>query len=283
MATFNRAHLLHRSLTCYENQRFDNDLMELIIVDDHSTDHTQQLVNDWSRSTGIRCVLITPSPKKTIWRDCGAVYNYGIRASSGDHILLTHPEVMVGKNSVHMCVNALQVNEHYLHTNNLYACCRIYYLSPRDQENLDTVNWALEGTLAVRKLPGFYDEDENHNPDFTHRATDSVAQPNSRIRTWESLVFGGCSRKLWKELGGMLETQKWGSVDVAFMQRRRTLGIFNHTCPEEDTICIHQNHDLPHDIPSPRVEEVWKKELQGVNLLNPDLLKYPAVDYLGWG
>jgi glycosyltransferase involved in cell wall biosynthesis len=290
MASYQRAHLLARSLRCYEMHEFDNKELEIVVVDDHSTDGTESLVHQWSRYHGIRCVVLTPSPKKEEWRDCGAVLNYGLRASSGRHIILTHPEIMPGRKSVSNCVNVLEeFEEARRHRTGwkdggpigLYACCRAYYLSPKNQETLNSCDWYESGNLAVRNLPGFYEEDEGA-PDFTHRATDIVAQPKSRLRTWESWVFGGCSRETWKRLGGMLETSKWGSVDVAFMQRRRMLGIPNHTCPEDDTITVHQNHDLPSDVKTPRVENDWKEELASVDLLDPSKLVAPYVDHF-WG
>jgi glycosyltransferase involved in cell wall biosynthesis len=304
MASYERAHLLERSLRCYELLNFDNKEMELIVIDDHSTDGTDELVRTWSNRTGIRSTVIVPSPKKEAWRDCGVTLNVGIRASLGKHVLLTHPEVMIGKDSVKACVDVLEEfenNSAWATTDDveiridrglegsgyikrlpigLYACCRIYYLSPKNQEGLDTVDWD-KNLLNVRNLPGFYDEDHGA-PDFTHQATDMVAQPRSRLRTWESWVFGGMSRESWKRLGGMLETNRWGSVDVAFMQRRRALGIANHTCPEDTTICAHQNHDLPYDVKTPRVESDWKEELKDVDFTNPGLLRYPGVDNLGW-
>lgn len=290
MATYQRAHLLQRSLEAYETQNFDNKMMEMVIVDDHSTDATREIVLAWSKKTGIQTTILTTAPKTETWRDCGAVLNCGIRASSGDHIILTHPEVIPGRRSVQECVYQLdrfemrnkgRGIEDLANCPGLYACCRVYYLSPRDQVGLDLIDLKTKGALGVREIEGFYDEDGGA-PDYQHRTTDIVAQTGSRLPIWESWVFGGCSRQTWKILGGMLETQKWGSVDVAFMQRRRTLGIPNHTCRDEETIVIHQNHDLHHDIPTPRIEEAWKQELKGVDLTNPNLLCYPVVDFLGW-
>lgn len=273
MATFNRWHLLSRSLKAYENQRFDNRELELVIIDDHSTDNTVNKVKIWAQQTGISTVVVTPCPKLTTWRDCGAVLNYGIRVSRGKNVILTHPEVIPGRCSVANCVDRLQ------QSNWLYACCRVYYLSPRDQERIETVNWQAEGNLAVRNIQDFYDEDIG-NPDFSHRATDIIAKPGSRLPHWESWVFGGCSRDTWEKLGGMLETQHWGSVDVAFMERRRALGIINHTCPDDDTIVVHQNHDGPNDVKTPRIEEVWRDELKNVKFNNPNELVYPHIDNL---
>lgn len=284
MATFNRAHLLKRSLAAYQLQDFDNSKFELVVIDDHSTDETIPMVTEWSRATEIKTTIVTVAPKDCEWRDCGTVLNAGIRASSGKHILMTHPEVIPGKRSVAACCHWLEVHEERRKQDEigLYACSRVYYLSQKDQGLIDTVPWMSGGPLALRELPGFYTDDLNGHPDYRHDVTDKTGQPGFRLKTWESWVFGGCSRETWKRLGGMLETQYWGSVDVAFMQRRQTLGMPNHTCLDDDTIVAHQNHDSPQDWVTPRDPGAWQRELRGFDLANPNKLKYPTVDYLGW-
>lgn len=289
MASYERCHLLSRSLQCYETSKgIDPQAdMEIVVVDDHSVDNTREHVLEWSKRTKIKAVVMTVGPKPDTWVDCGWVLNAGIRASSGRHILLTHPEVMPGQRSVVECVHQLEVYEGLRACGKdgigLYACCKVYYLSPRDQGLLDTVNWYSEGALAVRGIEGFYDQDDNGNPDYRHNVTDRVATPGFRIQEWSSWVFGGCSRETWKRLGGFLETTKWGSCDISWHARRRTLGIPNHTCPDDDTIVVHQCHDGPGNVPTPRDMDVWVKELQGFDLQSPSKLTYPATDFLGWG
>jgi len=287
-ATYQRAHLLSRSLFTYERQDFDNDRLELVCIDDHSTDGTRDLVMDWSRRTGIKAVVLTPSPKPEAWRDCGAILNSGIRASSGEHLILTHPEVMCGKRSVAACVEQLREYEYYKLARRdepvppigLYACCTPYYLSPRDQERIDTVDWRGKGAAAVTDIADFYDEGPGGNPDYRHNVTEKVGTPKFRVPAWESWVFGGHSRESWKRLGGFLETIRWGSCDIAWMHRRRTLGIPNHTCTGPDVMVCHQNHDLPGDVKTPRDMEAWIAELKDVDLASPQKLVYPAVDYI---
>lgn len=293
MSTFNRAHLLARSLICYQRQEFPKNLFELVIVDDGSTDSTFEMIHSWSHLTGIKCTYLTPHPKLAAWRDCAASINHGIRVSQGKYILLTHPEIMIGRTTVIDCVQKLEEFEKVRYTTGLadpiappniglYACARSYYLSPKEQVLLDSVNWKDKGPLAVREIDRFYEDDINGHPDFCHRATDIVAQPGSRIPTWESWIFGGHSKETWKRLGGMLNTTKWGSCDVGWMHRRNLLGIKNHTCPAESAIVVHQNHNLPGDIETPRDEKAWKDELGKMDIGNLNKLAYPSVDEIGW-
>jgi hypothetical protein len=291
LATFNRAKYLIRSLECYHRQDFDNDRFELVVIDDHSTDGTRELVLAWSATTKIKTTLLTASPKPTAWRDCGAILNAGIRAASGEHILLTHPEVMPGRKSVAACVEQLRDFRYYQVEKErckepvplgLYACCPVYYLSPQDQSRIDSVPWDRYGAGAIRDIEGFYTDDTNGHPDYRHDVTDKIGTEGFRIQKWESFVFAGHSRETWKRLGGLMETSRWGAVDCAWMMRRHALKIPNHTCLGPDCIVIHQNHSMPGDVPTERSEQGWREELKGINWNDKSKLTYPAVDFLGW-
>lgn len=301
MATYQRAHLLARSLWCYSKMDFPLDRFEVVVIDDHSTDGTRDLVLDWSKKTGIRATVLTTAPKPQAWRDCGAVLNAGIRAAAGDHILLTHPEVMPGRLSVKACVEALREHEDLRppeggnwvddghirkwikYPLGLYVSCPIYYLSPQDQERIDSVPWRQYGAGAVRDIQGFYTDDINGHPDYRHEVTDQIGKNGFRIATWESFVFAGHSRETWKRLGGMLETSRWGSVDCAWMLRRNSLKIPTHTPVGPDAICVHQNHNGPNDTPTDRSEGGWREELAPIDWKDRAKLVYPGCDFIGWG
>jgi hypothetical protein len=255
------------------------------MVDDHSTDDSIELVKDWGRRTGIRYQIVIPGPKSAEWVDCGWTINAGIRATTAEHIILTHPEVMPGRASVRTAVEYLSRNPW------TYFGAKTYYLSYRDQQRIDSVDWRGEGAKAIRKVDGFYDRDQHvgGNPDYTPWAIDRVGEDGYTLpsgfsgKTWESWVWGGCSRVSWKKLSGMLQTKQWGAVDVGFWERRSRVGMKTFTPTDPDAAVFHQNHSGPNDIPSPRVEDGWKQELGPILAgKSADDLLYPAVNNLGW-
>jgi len=67
-------------------------------------------------------------------------------------------------------------------------------------------------------------------------------EAHRKLDTW---VFGGMSRATWLWFGGFTEQSCWGAPDITFAKRRLLLGIENITLQEDETYCIHQNHDDP--------------------------------------
>lgn len=250
MSSYNRAHLLGRSLACYAGQSFRD--LEVIVVDDWSEDNTADLVKDWSRHLNVR--IVTPHLKEPgEWRDTSSVINHGLRAANGDLVLGTHPEVMVGVNTI----SAMWDHRRYW----IYHCAKVYYLTADNQAKLDTVAWEAD-RLKVRELPGFYEENPNiigPVSEYTHSATD-------KHETWESWVFGGFTRDTWQLYGPMTEFHQWGSVDVDFLNRRAAAGIRSLTELDPSTFVIHQNHDIE--------QGVFKATPRDMDLALKDLPKY---------
>jgi len=77
LPTYNRAYILSRSIDSVLNQTYDN--FELIIVDDGSTDNTQEIVNSFD---DIRIRYLQNEENKGV----SSALNIGIRFSSGDFI-----------------------------------------------------------------------------------------------------------------------------------------------------------------------------------------------------
>lgn len=265
MVSYNRADLLCRSVSCYNKSNFDLSKLEIVVVDDGSTDHTSKICELFDSKIEVKYVKLRKPDG--LWRDCAVNINHGIRICSGHHILLTHPEVMVGRDTIaQFCDNSKDWQ---------YTCAKPYYLSARDQERLDTVNWMEEGPLAVRKIEGFYEvmQHAHGNPDYTPWAIESVGKPNGRHKTWDSWVVGGYTRDTMKKLGGWIETKNWGTTDLVQLGRRHILGIPNVTLIDDSTLCVHQNHDAPRNIDKAHAEA-------GAMSTNPYDLVYPATNNL---
>jgi len=249
LCTYNRAHLLKRSLVCYEKQTMTD--FELIILDDNSQDETEELVKSYMDKINIKYIKLEDK-KPDEWRDAGCIINRGIKMTEGEYIYATHPEVMP-------CFDCLEkMNEVMEENPGAYLNCRTYYLTSVMQEQLDNVDWQTD-FYEVRQIPGFYevyelndfmfyDKDEfcdmlnkyfkKDYEEFAYPFTTLMAEV---AEVWDSWVFGGMTRPAWKDMGGLNEYRVWGTVDIDFMHRRRNLGI--PTISPEGIYVIHQNHD----------------------------------------
>lgn len=251
MATYERAKYLERSLECYARQNFQD--FELIICDDYSTDNTEALVREWSSRLNI--IYLRPWYKKPgTWRSEASVINVGLRAASGQLIIATHPEIMVGRDSI------LRMWEH--RKDDIYLACKPYFLTYEQQLALDTVDWKGKGITAVRELPDFY----NQHPNISGPSEVFQHRNMEKNTCWDTWQFGGMTRKTWQKHGGFWEFETWGSVDVWWLNARQKHGIKNLTEMEDSTLCIHQFHDNPGEVQTPRDVDKVFKSLVGIPL-----------------
>jgi len=226
LGTYNRGHLLQRSLKLYEKQ----DAL-LIILDDDSNDDTYHIC----QSSPCPICYIQLPPKNGKWRDSSCFLNKGISVAihtfKAEYIFITHPEIIPGLATISCCKQLAADSSTWVNAKG-------YYLTPSQQQIIDTVRWELN-PLSVRQLPGFYDlPSESQNKDYTPAAIDETD-------VWGSWIFGGGTAHMWRQFGGLTEFEIWGSVDVDLLNRRVHLGMHTVTPKAEDAIVIHQNHDDP--------------------------------------
>lgn len=234
LCTYNRAHLLKRSLVTYSKQTTRD--FELIVLDDGSEDDTESLVNSFSDKITIRYVRLSDK-KAGEWRDAGAIINRGILMSKGEFVYVTHPEVMICYDCIENCNRALRENE------NAYLNARCYYMTRRLQKGLEKIDWESD-FYNVKKIKHFYDAEPQYVTENLELTIQQCCDPKvaETIDVWDSWVFGGMTRQAWKKFGGLNESPHWGTVDYDFMQRRR----LTHwkTISPMDVFVIHQNHDV---------------------------------------
>lgn len=236
-STYNRAHLLRRSFECYARQT--DMTFEILVLDDASQDDTQGLVRSFEDRIPLRYVPLTDK-KPGEWRDAAAVINRGITMSQGEFVCITHPEVMLCFDGVEKLRREMRERPEDV------LMLRTYYLTRGMQERLDEVPWK-DDFYAVRQIPGFYEKLEPlYEEESLAKLMNDFCTPNytDEAQVWNSWVFAGMTRPLWKRFGGLTEFDSWGSTDIDFHYRRDAMGL--RTVTPGDIYVIHQNHDRPH-------------------------------------
>ncbi len=93
--TYNRAPILAKTLEAYKHQTRQQQLVEILVVDDGSTDGTGSLVSECARQSS---TLVRYLRQEN--RGQASARNYGIREASGDLVLLGDDDVIPAPNMV---------------------------------------------------------------------------------------------------------------------------------------------------------------------------------------
>ena len=87
--TRNRAGILQKTLNAYALQTARDEILEVLVVDDGSTDETSNVVAEMSRTCAVPFLYF-----KQEHRGCAAARNCGIRAAKGELVLLGDDDVI---------------------------------------------------------------------------------------------------------------------------------------------------------------------------------------------
>ncbi|WP_037316570.1 glycosyltransferase family 2 protein [Salegentibacter sp. Hel_I_6] len=110
MATYNRAHLIHESLTSIQNQTFEN--WECIIIDDGSTDETKEAIKPSLSDSRFRYLPRSAKHKKGL----PGCRNYGIELAKGDYIVFFDDDDIAHPNHFKITIPILKKNDfHFCH------------------------------------------------------------------------------------------------------------------------------------------------------------------------
>jgi glycosyltransferase involved in cell wall biosynthesis len=91
--TYNRQKMLIKCINALSNQTYPFDKYEIVVVNDGSTDHTKQEINDLSCSIKVKVKYLEQEHKGT-----AAAKNLGVKNSSGKIIFITGDDIVVTPN-----------------------------------------------------------------------------------------------------------------------------------------------------------------------------------------
>lgn len=249
IGTYNRAHLLERSLKAYPDD------VDIFVMDDGSRDNTFDVV--WN--SGKVYSLEQLDRPDVGWRDSASYLNEGIKEALNagyDYIFITHPEIIPGSTTIQSAIELATDKETWI-------SAKGYYLTPEQQ-------WYLQRGFNPKDMPNFYglgkSAEFRGHPDY-------LPENIEKIDVWHSWIFGGGSADMWRYFGGLTPFEHWGSVDVDLNDRRRIAGMKTVTPGKQTDIVIHQNHD---DLCTPRDMEKCMSSLHVYDTkqscLKPELL-----------
>lgn len=227
IATYNRAKFLNKSFDAYNCSNYNMDDVEFIIVDDDSTDNTEQICREWFNK-GLNIKYIKNFKKENQWIDAAHILNLGIRACNSRVIMGTHPEVLIGKNVFKYIME--NIND------NIYLGIKPFYTNEEQAYKILEME-SMDGILTqYTKFDGVWNLPPPPFPDYRAEAI-----MNTEI--WCSWVMGVMTRDTWRNIGGVTEFEQWGSGDPDFLTRRRILGIKDTPIKNDfENMCIHVYH-----------------------------------------
>jgi len=206
-----RAELLERSLWTYTKQ--DYSPIEVIVVADRpKSPRTKELVEGYQHRLDVKYFEIGGPPG---WRN-GYGQNKGIYESTGDILVITHPETMFNPNSVRATVERLN-GEH-----RKQAMLMWIPLTETMTEWLGEHSEWRENIPMLQQLAlGPLNKKLNARAKIVMSAV-NIHRGDSARTFWQSAAM---MRKTWVDIGGFTLMNSWGSMDEDHLKRKKVLGI----------------------------------------------------------
>lgn len=224
-----RAELLERSLWCYTKQTFSPEV--IVVADRPKTDETKLLVEEYQSRLNVK-YFETGGPDG--WRN-GYGQNKGIAESTGNVIVVSHPEVMMEPDNVQSIVDRIDGED------NVCAMLMWVWLSLSVNEQLEkTGEWREDMSfirnMVTQKDYGWLPRVGNLAPHAKSVLNAIKVAPDSSPTFWQSAAM---TRKTWLRIGGFTLMNTWGSMDKDFIRRKKILGIPTKIVP---ALSYHQWH-----------------------------------------
>lgn len=252
ITTYNRGHLLNNSLQRLRGLTLPD---EVIIVDDGSTDKTEEIVKSFETTLPIKYIY-NHNPD---WSICSMARNIGVKNAIGDIIITSEPELLFVTDVVKQ-----MLEDHKKYPDQIISVGTVYHAQPQTSFNPGLL------TDPVSALKDEIVEDYQTEPRPYH--------PNGYCKTVNmQATFSALYKRDWIEsVGGWDESfpGAWGFDDIDLCTRLRIKGINQHIC--KDMEVIHQFHPhLPPHVQGPAMF-ANEKHMQDKHLTddknNPNLI-----------
>ncbi|HET8829085.1 MAG TPA: glycosyltransferase [Pelobium sp.] len=133
IAARNEAESIHLTIEDIINQNYPAELFELIVVDDHSTDHTSQIIASYAQK-GVKLIQLNESEALNSYKK--KAITEAINVASGELIVATDADCRMGKNWL-MNVVGLYQEKNY----NLISSPVVYFQEKSLFERLQTLEF----------------------------------------------------------------------------------------------------------------------------------------------
>lgn len=235
IAARNEADQIHLTIEDILAQTYPADLFELIIVDDHSTDHTAQIINNY-KNRGVKLIRLNESESLNSYKKKAIAE--AIKISSGELIITTDADCRMKKDWLSTIVNYYEQNNFKLISSPV-----AYFEENNHFEKLQTLEFSFliglgaagignkmpstcnGANLAYRKdifieLGGFKGIDDLASGDdelFLHKVAAAYPDGIGFCKSFDAIVFTHAKENL-KEF--IQQRKRWASKSVKYKDKR---------------------------------------------------------------
>lgn len=236
-----RVGLLERGLWCYTKQTLRPEV--IVVADRPKTNETEKLVQSYQGRLNVKYFELSGPDG---WRN-GYGQNKGIAESTGDVVIVSHPEVMMEWDNVQATVDRINGED------DVCAMLMWIWLSSTVNEQLKAGEWREDMSfirnMVTQEDYGWLPRVGNLAPHAKSVLHAIKVAPSSSPTFWQSAAM---TRKTWLRIGGFTPMNTWGSMDQDFIKRKKILGIPTKIVP---ALSYHEWHPAG---PTKNVFEVFE-------------------------
>lgn len=235
IAARNEANNISRTLNCLVDQEYPKELLEVIVVDDHSTDRTGEIVASYF-DQGVKLITLNEGNKLNSYKKFAI--NKAIHASSGDIIITTDADCRMGSKWILSIVQYMESQDKLMVSSPVcYDEEKSYFERLQTLEFLYLIGLGAAGigngnpttcngaNLAYRKslffeMGGFKGIDELASGDdelLLHKVAEQYADRIGFCKSREAIVYTDAKENLKSFLS---QRKRWASKSTKYKDKK---------------------------------------------------------------